>query len=75
MRSIPDCEWPLDIKNKERIAKSPGNLWTLDRAWVSRSPISCMKKLGKAGGHKILYPLFVYKDLYVYFGNYLLQKF
>lgn len=56
---IPDCAWPLDIKNKDGFAKSPGHLWTLHQRFVNTSSsIRCIKKLGSQ--HKYLYPLCIF---------------
>ncbi|KAL1830741.1 hypothetical protein ACET3Z_000392 [Daucus carota] len=55
VRGTPDCAWPLDTKAKERSAQSPGHLWRLDGASLNMSSsISCIKKFGKPGQHKIL---------------------
>lgn len=68
VRGTPDCAWPLDTKAKERSAQSPGHLWRLDGASLNMSSsISCIKKFGKPGQHKILYPLNFCEDVYLYF--------
>ena len=68
VRSTPEYAWPLDIENKDEVAKSPGHLWTLgcSNSFGRGNPIGCLKKMGKPGQHKILYPLYVLKDICIY---------
>ncbi|XP_063943200.1 uncharacterized protein LOC108224549 [Daucus carota subsp. sativus] len=60
VRSTPEYAWPLDIENKDEVAKSPGHLWTLgcSNSFGRGNPIGCLKKMGKPGQQKILYPLY-----------------
>ncbi|KAL1834482.1 hypothetical protein ACET3Z_004133 [Daucus carota] len=73
VRSTPEYAWPLDIENKDEVAKSPGHLWTLgcSNSFGRGNPIGCLKKMGKPGQQKILYPLYVLKDIYAYINTHI----